>query len=143
MSNSRSQNTAWKLIQPELLSISELVDILKERKLELQESDLTSKVRLMELFKRVAEPLPQRSRFSKTAVSPNLAPHISKNINHQSFNHTAKESPGSKAVHLNKSSPTKTSIQLKRPSSELAKQSESTMQSEDTPPKKREKITWP
>lgn len=61
-----------RLIKPELLSEYELCQILKNRCIEITNLEKLSKIELMELYKRVAMPLPQRQTGNKNCRELNI-----------------------------------------------------------------------
>nr|CAH0113113.1 unnamed protein product [Daphnia galeata] len=146
MSASQDSENTWKLLHPELLSQDELLCILRERNVKLDDKTSRDKVQLVEVFKRVAMPQSQRSRFQVTTSPMEVdLPTSPCKLNSLTRGNQLKQSHGSTTPSTSHTSITNVTsqlnkVKLKRNSSEMSESSSSGVTS---PTKKREKITWP
>ncbi|XP_012268317.2 uncharacterized protein LOC105693156 [Athalia rosae] len=146
----------YQLLHPELLTEETLLEILKDRCIEVPKLKSKSKTEMVEIFKRVALPLPQRKCSTGTPVRkrslglPNgrdaqeaTSMRIAKMSLDTSPTHSSNESLSttnsskSRIIRLSKSSPTTET------SPDTNKRKSEKNSSEPVHSHKRQKITWP
>lgn len=149
MCSLRKHEETWRLLQPEIMTREQLLTILQERNVLVnEESTESDKSRLIEIYRKIAMPLSQRSRFQ--CQLPNLdsiclddksVKNWSPSNNAGSCNQIIDERVSRQPVNDTQPGRNSTPISLKT----AVKRTAVEMKNSDQNPilKKREKISWP